>query len=159
MGQFIMFDLGDSIFTVVPEEQYQYKKGKTYKSTHDPKIAPTASTFNMGQRYLATSNNGGVNDYKMTKAGKIATMGKPNTQNAAKPETFLNKNTLEKTNKMIEETRKGKWEKTITKDKLVPKEDKPIMNLHSNKDFIVTNKKELQLIEKKAEATETINKN
>ena len=45
-----MFDIGDSIFTVVPEEQHIYKRGKTYKSTHDPKIAPTASTFNMGQR-------------------------------------------------------------------------------------------------------------
>jgi len=95
----------------------------------------------------------------MTKAGKIATMGKPNQQNAAKPETFLTKNTLEKTQKMIEDTRKGKWEKTITKDKLVPKEDKPIMNLHSNKDFIISNKKELQLIEKKADATAPINKN
>lgn len=113
----------------------------------------------MGQRYLQVSNNGGVGEYKMTKAGKIATMGKPNQQNAAKPDTFLTKNTLEKTHKLLEETKKGKWEKTITKDKLVPKEDKPIMNLHSNKDFIITNKKELQLVEKKQEASETINKN
>lgn len=70
-------------------------------------------------------------------------MGKPNNMNAAKPDQFLTKNTLEKTQKMIEDTKKGKWEKTITKDKLIPKDDKPIMNLHSNKDFIKTNKKEV----------------
>merc|ERR1711865_263275 len=44
-------------------------------------------------------------------------------------------------------------EKTITKDKLIPKDDKPIMNLHSNKDFIKTNKKETVLyVNKKEEA-------
>jgi len=131
------------------------KKVKAYKSTHDPKIAPTASTFNTGQRYLSVSNNGGVNEFKMSNPGKNATMGKPNQQNAAKPEQFLPKNTLEKTQKLIEDTKKSKWEKSITKDKLVPKDDKPIMNLHSNKDFIQTNKKETILYTKKPDEADT----
>lgn len=108
---------------------------------------------------MPVSNNGGVNDFKMTKPGKIATMGKPNQQNSAKPDQFLTKNTLEKTSKLIEEGKKGKWEKTITKDKLIPKDDKPIMNLHSNKDFIKTNKKETVLYVNKKEEAQASNVN
>mmetsp|Transcript_113182 Transcript_113182/g.243837 ORF Transcript_113182/g.243837 Transcript_113182/m.243837 type:complete len:103 (+) Transcript_113182:208-516(+) len=90
----------------------------------------------------------------MEKSGTIKTFGKPKGQNSALPQSFVKKGTLEMTQKQIEQTHKHKWEKTLTKDKLVPKDDKPIMNLHSNKDFILTNKKEVPLWTKKQQQAE-----
>jgi hypothetical protein len=85
----------------------------------------------------------------MKKSGLISTFGKPNGQNENNVDAFIKKGSLEKTFKVIEDVKKTKWNKDITKEKLVPKDDIPLMNLHSNKNYIQNNRKEFAIYSKK----------
>jgi hypothetical protein len=38
----------ESIYNLIPKERYEAPKDKRYKSGHNPKCAPTASTFGLG---------------------------------------------------------------------------------------------------------------
>jgi len=42
-----MVEMDESIYNLIPKEQYVPEKGKRYKSQYPPKLAPTASTFGL----------------------------------------------------------------------------------------------------------------
>ena len=52
----------ESIFNLIPKEAYVPPKAKKHKSKHDPKCAPTASTFGLGTTTQPNvANVGGYN--------------------------------------------------------------------------------------------------
>ena len=79
----------ESIYNLIPKEQYQAVKGKRYKSQYPPNLAPTASTFGLGTTSKPQCSNlsgkfnleGGSHSHL---AGG-ATMGAP--KGALKPDT------------------------------------------------------------------------
>jgi hypothetical protein len=136
----MMMENEESIYNLIPPEEYKQKKGKLYKSRHNPKADPTGSTFCLGttSRPGVANLNGeivpeGSNHYNKAGTGlwgKKLGDAKPNTKTFAK--------------KGMGETKLFKPKVTAqAKQKLrapVPKKDeKPIMGLTSDKNYIVSN--------------------
>lgn len=79
----------ESIYNLIPKEQFVPEKGKRYKSQYPPNLAPTASTFGLG----TTSKPGCANlsgkfnleGGKHSHLAAGATMGAP--KGALKPDT------------------------------------------------------------------------
>lgn len=136
----MMMENEESIYNLIPPEEYKAPKGKLYKSKHNPKAAPTGSTFCLGttSRPGISNLNGddepdGSNHYNKAGTGhwgKKLGEAKPDTKNFSKKgmgDTKLVKPRVTKN----------------TKQKLrppVPKRDeKPIMGLTSDKNYIISN--------------------
>ena len=129
----------ESMYNLIPKEAYVPAKPKRHHSKYDPKAAPTASTFCL----TTTSKPGVSNLVGSTQApsgshldkAPSATFGLP--KGAAKPDanTFRLKGTG---TFVLPEVKK--YERDGAKKVQVPKKDeKPIMGLVSDKNFIVSN--------------------
>lgn len=132
----------ESIFNLIPKERYEPPKPKRYKSTHPHHVPPTASTFAL----KTTSKPNLANlagDYKPeggshSQRGASLTFGKP--KGAFKPETtgFRKKGTGNMV--LSDPATLTKFQRTQEKKPDVPKKDeKPIMGLVSDKNYIVAN--------------------
>lgn len=130
----------ESIYNLIPPEEYKAPKGKLYKSKHNPKAAPTGSTFCLKttSRPGVSNLNGeiepeGSNHYN--KAG-TALWGKKLGEAKPNPQTFSKKGMGE--TKLLRPT-----VTKMTKEKRrapVPKKDeKPLMGFTSDKNYIVSN--------------------
>lgn len=137
----MMMENEESIYNLIPPEEYKAPKQKLYKSKHNPKAVPTGSTFCLG-----TTSKPGVANLN----GEIAPSGSNHLNTAgaghwgkklgeAKPQptTFMKKGQSMAKTQDMGKTNNNKKEK---KRPPVPKKDeKPIMGLTSDKNFIVAN--------------------
>lgn len=131
----------ESIYNLIPPEEYKARKGKLYKSKHNPRAVPTGTTF-----CLKTTSIPGVGNMN----GEIQPTGSNHHQTAGagqwgkkKGEAKPNPGVFTKKGEGI--MRQTKLVPTVKKEKLknrppVPKKDeKPIMGLTSDKNYIVAN--------------------
>lgn len=129
----------ESIFNLIPKEAYVPPKQAKHKSVHNPKSAPTASTFG-----LKTSSKPGISNMSGAVAAPSgshmntasgATFGLP--KGTAKPNASQFRLKGTGTMKLDEP---NKYQRPGAKKINVPKKDeKPIMGLVSDKNFIVSN--------------------
>ena len=129
----------ESIYNLIPKEQYVPAKDKRYKSKHPSNMPPSYSTF--GNHTTSKPGVGNVTgEYKPgganhTEKANSGTFGKP--KGALKPEATGFKKKGTGTMTLPQAT---KFERPGQKKEAVPKkEDKPIMGLVSDKNYIVAN--------------------
>ena len=130
----------ESIYNLIPPQEYKAPKGKLYKSKHNPKAAPTGSTFCLGttSKPGVSNMNGdiepeGSNHYNKAATGlwgKKLGEAKPDTKNFAKK--GMGETKLFKPN--VTKPKKEKMKAAVPK-----KDEKPIMGLTSDKNYIVSN--------------------
>lgn len=137
----------ESIYNLIPKEQYVPPKDKRYKSKHPAAMPPSYSTF--GNHTTSKPGVGNVTgEYKPAGANHPdkmggATFGKP--KGALKPEatSFRKKGTgtmALSQRKFQNKAKANKFERAGDRRAPVPKkEDKPIMGLVSDKNYIVAN--------------------
>lgn len=139
-----MMENEESIYNLIPPEEYKAPKQKLYKSKHNPKVAPTGSTFCLGttSKPNVSNLNGEVvpeGSNHLNVAG-TALWGKKKGEAKADPGRFTKKN--EGINKVFAATKQdtSQYQKRAARRPPVPKKDeKPIMGLTSDKNFIVSN--------------------
>mmetsp|Transcript_7762 Transcript_7762/g.7323 ORF Transcript_7762/g.7323 Transcript_7762/m.7323 type:complete len:278 (-) Transcript_7762:31-864(-) len=139
----MMYENEESIYNLIPPEEYKAPKSKLYKSKHNPKVVPTGSTF-----CLTTTSKPGVanlngevapegsNHHNVASTGL---WGKKLGDSKANPTTFMKKGqgTMRTTGLVPTKT---DYKKRGSKRAPVPKKDeKPIMGLTSDKNYIVAN--------------------
>jgi len=129
----------ESIYNLIPKEAYVPPKAQRHVSKHNPKAAPTSSTFCLkttskpGLSNLTGDDNAPAGHH--TNKSIAGQFGLPKGQAKPDPNTFRLKNTG--TFKLPET---HKYERPGVKKVNVPKKDeKPIMGLVSDKNFIVSN--------------------
>ena len=161
-------EFDESIYNLIPKEQFVPEKGKRYKSQFPPTMAPTASTFGL----KTTSKNVCANlsgKYNLeggahAHTGATSIFGAP--KGALKPDTTMFKKKGTGNPVLIEKTEGkfqffelnisrdytsitawhhltfsdlvGKFDRAAEKKPVIPKE-KPIHGLVSDKNFIVAN--------------------
>lgn len=138
-----MVDFDESIYNLIPKEQYIPEKAKRYRSQYPGNLAPTASTFglNTTSKPVCSNLSGKFNleGGHHAAIGKGSTMGAPN--GALKPDTtmFRKKGTGQPT--LVDKKAVTKIQRDPAfKKQAVPKRDeKPIHGLVSDKNFIVAN--------------------
>ena len=133
----------ESIFNLIPKERYEPAKPKRYKSTHPHYVPPTASTF-----ALKTTSKPGIANLNgayqpeggsHSQRGASLTFGHP--KGSLKPDTtgFRKKGTGQPT--LAEQTMLKKFTYTddVKRPPVPKKDEKPIMGLVSDKNYIVAN--------------------
>ena len=146
----------ESVYNLIPKEQYVAPKQKRYTSQYPGDLAPTGSTFGLTTTSKATcSNLGGKfnlegGSHSAQAAG--ATLGKPKGAVAPQPGSFTKKNTGNPI--LVNKTEIGKFERGTQSKPAVPKRDeRPIHGLVSDKNFIVANAVENILAAPKLQAS------
>ena len=146
----------ESVYNLIPKEQYVAPKQKRYTSQYPGDLAPTGSTFGLNTTSKATcSNLGGKfnlegGSHSAQAAG--ATLGKPKGAVASQPGHFTKKNTGNPI--LVNKTEVGKFERGTQPKPAVPKRDeRPIHGLVSDKNFIVANAVENILAAPKLQAS------
>lgn len=133
----------ESIYNLLVPEKITIPKQQRYKSTHSPYVLPTGSTFvnkttaRPGVANLAGHNNLGPESHSYK--GSHNSMGKPKGQYRPNTTDFvkcgsgrMGSNTLPQITNFAYKTKQRR--------ELIPKfNDKPVMNLASDKNFIVSN--------------------
>jgi hypothetical protein len=139
----MMMENEESIYNLIPPQEYKAPKGKLYKSKYNPKAIPTGSTFCLGttSRPGVSNLNGEVipqGSNHLNTAG-TALWGRKKGDSKADPHRFTKKG--EGTLKVFgTKTAVGEHKKRDSKKAAVPKkDDKPIMGLTSDKNYIVAN--------------------
>lgn len=133
----------ESIFNLIPKERYEPPKAKRYQSQHPHNVPPTASTFALkttskpGIANLNGNYNPEGGSHSMR--GMSLTIGKP--KGSLKPETtgFRKKGTGNPV--LPEATQLGKfmYADDVKRAPVPKKDEKPIMGLVSDKNYIVAN--------------------
>lgn len=148
----------ESIYKAVPKEIAPPVKPPRHKSVHNPKLPPTSSTFGLAQTGKpGVQNMAGKNDENSSSAHDYvkphAVMGPPLGTSKLDPTKFSMDESKRKPKvQSAAEVRKNNPEllkPTTLKTKLKPgvptQDDKPVMNLASDKNFIVANAVEVIL--------------
>lgn len=136
----MMMENDESIYNLIPPEEYKATKPKLYKSKHVPTVAPTGSTF-----CLRTTSKPGVSNLN----GDVEPEGSNHYNKAAtglwgKKIGEVKPDTKQFTKKGMGETKLvrpkvGKKEKVKQKAPVPKKDEKPIMGLTSDKNYILSN--------------------
>ncbi|CEM33745.1 unnamed protein product [Vitrella brassicaformis CCMP3155] len=141
----------ESIYKIIPAEVPPPVKPPVYRSKHSPFTCPTASTFGLAQTSKPGVNNLGGSieepagsNHHFSKGG--ATFGKSPGLSRPDQYAFLKKQTHAKPIaplRSLKETAPEKLQPSQLKKKLRPPvpaaNDKPVMNLVSDKNFITAN--------------------
>lgn len=137
----------ESIYQIIPPEEVVQEKPPMYRSKHNGKIPPTASTFgHRGSSHPAATNLAGAAEQKVVaeKAGR--TFGKVPGVSRPHPQEFMKKNDKREPVAPLSTIKREEPSKLIPSSlkvrhkQVVPKADeKPIMNLVTSKNFIVAN--------------------
>jgi hypothetical protein len=156
----------ESIYNLIPKEYIPPPRDPRYKSTFPPKMTPTGSTFiNHTTSRPGVANVPGEFELKqkVSKEHKhrdlSATMGKPRGESKPDTKTFRLKGTGSMgSNKLPEPDTLEKFVyETNPRRPPIPKRDeKPILGLKSNKNFIVSNAVENILSAPKVIKEETV---
>jgi hypothetical protein len=133
----------ESIFNLIPKERYEPPKPKRYKSTHPHQVPPTASTFALkttskpGVANIAGNYNpeGGSHSQR----GASLTFGRPNGTMKPDTTTFRKKGTGNPVLTEPEALKKFIYTDDIKRPAVPKKDEKPIMGLVSDKNYIVAN--------------------
>jgi len=133
----------ESIFNLLPKERYEPPKPKRYKSTHPHDVPPTASTFAL--KTTSKPNIANVaGDYKPeggahSMRGASLTIGRP--KGSLKPETtsFQKKGTGNPVLPPTETLTKFLYRDDQKRPPVPKKDEKPILGLVSDKNYIVAN--------------------
>mmetsp|Transcript_31430 Transcript_31430/g.27789 ORF Transcript_31430/g.27789 Transcript_31430/m.27789 type:complete len:277 (+) Transcript_31430:59-889(+) len=139
----MMMENEESIYNLIPPQEYKAPKNKLHRSKHNPKAAPTGSTF-----CLKTTSKPGCSNLNgeivpegsnhLNVAG-TGLWGKKLGDSKAKPDTFIKKGegTMRTTGLVKTSTN---YKNRNKRRAAVPKKDeKPIMGLTSDKNYIVAN--------------------
>jgi len=142
-----MGDHGESIYNIIPPQAVQQVKPPMHKSQHSGTVPPTASTFhNKGTTHPGSSNLSGDHAAKPVADKAARSMG--TVPGAAKPDTtnFMKKGA--KTEKVeslaeIKATKPHQLKPTNMAPRSKPdvprRDERPVCNLVSSKNFIVAN--------------------
>ena len=140
----------ESIYNLVPKGKIVPGKGASYTSKYPPTIAPTASTFILGNTsFPNVANYSG--DYKFPRGGHpifrdSATFGHPDGTNAADPNNFHKKGD---TGKIYPPPEKLHTISEIKKPPVPLVNEPPILGLKTEKNFIIANAVDNILMEPK----------
>jgi len=138
-----MVEYDESIYNLIPKEQYVPEKPKRYKSQYPPNLAPTASTFGLKttSKPVCANLSGKYNleggHHSHLNGG--ATFGAP--KGALKPDTtiFRKKGTGNPVLIDKKEVVKTQRDPSLKKAAVPLRTEKPIHGLVSDKNFIVAN--------------------
>lgn len=137
----MMMENEESIYNLIPPEEYKAPKGKLYKSKHNPKVVPTGSTFCLGTTSRPGVSNlsgdvvpTGSNHHNV--AG-TALWGKKKGEVKPNPTTFMKRG--EGTMRVTGLVKTQHHQKEKRRAPVPKKDEKPIMGLTSDKNYIVAN--------------------
>ena len=138
-----MMENEESIYNLIPPPEYKPPKGKLHKSKYDPKTVPTGSTFCL--KTTSKPNVGNLNGDVVPQGSNhlhmagTALWGKKKGEYKPNPKTFTRKKegTMRATANKPAATEHKKREQH--KASVPKKDEKPIMGLTSDKNFIVAN--------------------
>lgn len=146
-GSYDYDDHGESIYAIIPPKLVQQEKPPMYRSKHDNQVFPTSSTFHQkSTTYPLTSNIGGDNDRKLIPDKECRTLGKVPGSYKQNPLAYMQKASVREPVAMLAEVRRENPEmlnptslKGRLKGPITKKDDPPVMNLVSSKNFVVAN--------------------
>eukprot|EP00929_Paragymnodinium_shiwhaense_P020501 TRINITY_DN1364_c0_g2_i1.p1 TRINITY_DN1364_c0_g2~~TRINITY_DN1364_c0_g2_i1.p1 ORF type:complete len:282 (+),score=73.50 TRINITY_DN1364_c0_g2_i1:83-928(+) len=138
---------GESIYNIIPPKLVQQEKPPMYRSRYSPRIPPTASTFHTkGSTYPRTSNFGGDSLEKVVTDKDARTFGKVPGSYKDNPLNYMKKSAMNERVKTLDEVKRDNPEvlqPTVLKPRLKggvpPRDDTPVMNMVTSKNFIVAN--------------------
>jgi len=144
----------ESIYNLIPKEYVPPQKQSLYKSKYDPAIPPTGTTF--GHHTTSVPGIGNLNGNVQpipgphTNKGDTSTFGRPKGQNRKDQLEFTKKQTgtMGRSLPPLKET-DFKYGEDFKKPVVPKKDEKPIMGLVSQKDFVVANQVENMLSQAK----------
>jgi len=142
-----IYSHGESIYNIIPPREVQQERLEMYRSTHNPALPPTATTFGGAQTSQpACMNISGAANNKIVTDKKGRTMGQPKGTLARVPSDYMKKNNSTSKVQTLSEVKKTQphlLQPSELKPKLkpdVPKtSDMPVMNLVTSKNFVVAN--------------------
>jgi len=144
----------ESIYNLIPKEYIPPQKQALYKSKYDPTIPPTGTTF--GHHTTSVPGIGNLNGETIplngphTNKGASTSFGLPKGQYKKDQNEFTKKGTgvMGATLPPLRESDFG-YTEGFKKPSVPKKEEKPIMGLVSNKNFVVANQVENMLSQAK----------
>jgi len=145
-----MFDQhahGESIYSIIPPKEVKQEKLPMHRSSHNPKIPPSGSTFGQAQTSHPISTNiAGECNAKVVADRGNRTMGKRAGSHANDPRNFTKAGaqaskvaTLTQVKKENPELLQPSKLKTKHRPDVPRKGEEPVMNLVTSKNFIVAN--------------------
>jgi len=137
----------ESIYNIIPPKEVAAEKPPMYRSKHSGTIPPTASTFGHAQTsHPQATNLAGVAAQKVVADKGCRTMGKHPGSHQPDPQSFMKKNDKCPPVASLKDVKRDQphmLQPSVLKEKNKPsvpsKDDKPVMNLVSSKNFVVTN--------------------
>jgi len=137
----------ESIYSIIPPKQIEAQKPPMYRSSHSGTIPPTASTFGQaGTSHPMSTNIAGDSSKKIVDNKNGRTFGKHPGSYQPDPQSFMkagDKNTKVANLSAVKKDQPHLLQPSTLKPKNKPsipaKDDKPIMNLVSSKNFVVAN--------------------
>jgi len=156
---------GESIYNIIPPREIQQERLSLYRSLHDPRLAPTGTTFGGAQTsHPVAMNMSGNTSGKIVPSKSGRTFGKPKGSYSNLPETYMKKcsstgqiqslSQLKRSNPNL--LRPSELKAKLKPD--VPRtSDIPVMNLVTSKNFVVANAVETILAAPKAVSSQAKN--
>jgi len=140
-------DNEESIYKIIPPKEVKPEKPPMYKSTHKGTIPPTASTFGHAQTSHPMLTNLAVDAAnKLVQEKSHRTLGKAPGSHQPDPQGWLKKNERSSSVPPLAQVKREQPHllqpatlKPKNKPSIPPKDDTPIMNLVSSKNFVVAN--------------------
>jgi len=153
----------ESIYNIIPPKKIEAEKPPMYRSTHSGTIPPTASTFGQaGTSHPIMTNIAGETQEKIVPNKSGRSFGKHPGSYQPDPQSFLKVGDKSQKIANLKEVKRDQPHllqpstlKTKNRPALPGKDDKPIMNLVSSKNFVVTNAVETILAAPKKTAQAT----
>jgi hypothetical protein len=139
--------LEESIYNIIPPKKIEAEKPPMYRSTHKGTIPPTASTLGQaGTSHPHSTNIAGDTPEKIVANKDGRTFGKHPGSYQPDPQTFMKKGDKNQKVAPLSDVKKDAPHllqpstlKTKNKPSIPVKDDTPIMNLVSSKNFVVAN--------------------
>lgn len=148
----------ESVFGLIAQQAAAQQKGKMYRSHHNPNIPPSFSTFGFQGTSKVIGNIAG--DTADADAGPhpskkaTGTFGKTAAE-SIDPKHFLKKHTADHASTQLGYT-PAAFKRDHVKPPVPSREDKPVMGLKTDKNFVVSNAVEnILAVPKKQEKAET----
>jgi len=144
---FDVYEHGESIYNIIPPKEIVQSKPPMHRSNHNAKVPPTGTTFGNAQTsHPVCMNLAGDAQDKIVPNKTGRTFGKAPGLSTNNPANYMQQN--DKTSKVltlseVKQTQPNLLQPTELKAKLKPdvpkKQDMPVMNLVTSKNFVVAN--------------------
>lgn len=138
---------GESIYNIIPPKEIRQEKPPMYRSKHSKSVPPTASTFGQaGTSHPHSTNIAGEAINKVVAEKASRTLGKQPGSQRPDPSSFTKTGTRNDKVKTLTQVKKENPEllepsnlRTKLKPGIPQREEAPVMNLVSSKNFVVAN--------------------